>query len=91
MPAITVLRAPQSIPAAAAEMRDAQPARSNAALDILIAEDNEVNQLVFGQILSGLGLQLQDRRQWPHGRRNVPHIPAETDPDGRLDAGDERL
>ena len=26
------------------------------ATDILIAEDNEVNQLVFGQILSGLGL-----------------------------------
>ena len=25
-------------------------------VDILIAEDNEVNQLVFGQILSGLGL-----------------------------------
>ena len=31
-------------------------AASNAPLDILIAEDNEVNQLVFGQILSGLGL-----------------------------------
>ena len=25
-------------------------------IDILIAEDNEVNQLVFGQMLSGLGL-----------------------------------
>ena len=30
--------------------------RPNAPLDILIAEDNEVNQLVFGQILNGLGL-----------------------------------
>jgi signal transduction histidine kinase/CheY-like chemotaxis protein len=29
---------------------------SNAPLDILVAEDNEVNQMVFGQILSGLGL-----------------------------------
>jgi signal transduction histidine kinase/DNA-binding response OmpR family regulator len=54
--AITVLRAQQAIPAAAAEMRDAQPAQQNLPLDILIAEDNEVNQLVFGQILSGLGL-----------------------------------
>jgi signal transduction histidine kinase/DNA-binding response OmpR family regulator len=53
-PAITVLRAPQSIPSTAAEMREA--AQLNAPLDILIAEDNEVNQLVFGQILNGLGL-----------------------------------
>ena len=35
-------------------MREA--AQPNAPLDILIAEDNEVNQLVFGQILNGLGL-----------------------------------
>jgi signal transduction histidine kinase/CheY-like chemotaxis protein len=28
----------------------------NAPLDVLVAEDNEVNQMVFGQILSGLGL-----------------------------------
>jgi CheY-like chemotaxis protein len=34
-----------------------EPATSAARpIDILIAEDNEVNQLVFGQILSGLGL-----------------------------------
>ena len=32
------------------------PPSSSAPLDILVAEDNEVNQLVFGQILSGLGL-----------------------------------
>ena len=51
-----MLRASQPIPCAAAEMREAQPPRPNAPLDILIAEDNEVNQLVFGQILSGLGL-----------------------------------
>ena len=37
-------------------MREAAQAQSNAPLDILIAEDNEVNQLVFGQILNGLGL-----------------------------------
>jgi signal transduction histidine kinase/DNA-binding response OmpR family regulator len=54
--AITVLRASQPIPVAAAEIREAQPSRPNAPLDILIAEDNEVNQLVFGQILSGLSL-----------------------------------
>jgi signal transduction histidine kinase/DNA-binding response OmpR family regulator len=30
--------------------------QSGKPVDILIAEDNEVNQLVFGQILSGLGL-----------------------------------
>jgi CheY-like chemotaxis protein len=37
-------------------MREAQPIQPSPSLDILIAEDNEVNQLVFGQILSGLGL-----------------------------------
>lgn len=40
----------------AAEMRDSNPQRPAPPVDILIAEDNEVNQLVFGQILSGLGL-----------------------------------
>ena len=34
-------------------------------LDILVAEDNEVNQLVFTQILAETALQLRDRRQWP--------------------------
>ena len=41
-------------PAIAAERETAAPA--NVPLDILIAEDNEVNQLVFGQILNGLDL-----------------------------------
>jgi signal transduction histidine kinase/DNA-binding response OmpR family regulator len=50
--AITVLKAPQ----VATEAREPPPAQANAPLDILIAEDNEVNQLVFGQILNGLGL-----------------------------------
>jgi CheY-like chemotaxis protein len=54
--AVTVLRPPAPVPTAAAEMRDQQPAQQGASLDILIAEDNEVNQLVFGQILNGLGL-----------------------------------
>ena len=53
--AITVLRAPQPIHTVAAETREAR-SQPNAPLDILIAEDNEVNQLVFGQILNGLGL-----------------------------------
>ena len=51
LPAYTTLRAP----AAPAPEREASQA-SNVPLDILVAEDNEVNQLVFGQILSGLGL-----------------------------------
>jgi signal transduction histidine kinase/DNA-binding response OmpR family regulator len=54
--AVTVLRAPQPAPASAVEMRETQPVQQHAPLDILIAEDNEVNQLVFGQILNGLGL-----------------------------------
>ena len=36
--------------------RAAPQTQPNAPIDILIAEDNEVNQLVFGQILNGLGL-----------------------------------
>jgi signal transduction histidine kinase/CheY-like chemotaxis protein len=53
--AVTVLHAPQPISVAAAELREAQ-SRPCVPLDVLIAEDNEVNQLVFGQILGGLGL-----------------------------------
>jgi signal transduction histidine kinase/CheY-like chemotaxis protein len=41
-------------PAASSERETAHS--GNAPLDILVAEDNEVNQMVFGQILSGLGL-----------------------------------
>ncbi len=51
IPAYTTLRSP----AAPAPERESSQA-SNVPLDILVAEDNEVNQLVFGQILSGLGL-----------------------------------
>jgi signal transduction histidine kinase/CheY-like chemotaxis protein len=51
VPAFTVIRAP-ALPAATPEP-SAAPAGP---VDILIAEDNEVNQLVFGQILNGLGL-----------------------------------
>jgi signal transduction histidine kinase/CheY-like chemotaxis protein len=47
--AFTVLRAASP----AQELPTASPA---VPVDILVAEDNEVNQLVFGQILSGLGL-----------------------------------
>jgi CheY-like chemotaxis protein/anti-sigma regulatory factor (Ser/Thr protein kinase) len=47
--AFTVLRSPMPRPEKAL-----QPA--SVPLDILVAEDNEVNQLVFGQILSGLDL-----------------------------------
>jgi CheY-like chemotaxis protein len=47
--AFTVLRGPAPRPEKAL-----QPA--SVPLDILVAEDNEVNQLVFGQILSGLDL-----------------------------------
>ncbi|MEP9372242.1 response regulator [Mesorhizobium sp. KR1-2] len=53
---------PRPEPAAAAftvvhtPEREAGPAAAVVPLDILVAEDNEVNQLVFGQILDGLGL-----------------------------------
>jgi signal transduction histidine kinase/DNA-binding response OmpR family regulator len=50
-PAFTVIRG--TVEQAAA--LDA-PVNATRPVDILIAEDNEVNQLVFGQILSGLGL-----------------------------------
>ncbi|MBX3579015.1 MAG: response regulator [Rhizobiaceae bacterium] len=55
--AITVLR-PQPVPhqPAVTDVREVQALQSSVPLDILIAEDNEVNQLVFGQILSSLGL-----------------------------------
>ena len=38
------------------QTEEAASAKPGAPLDILVAEDNEVNQLVFAQILSGLGL-----------------------------------
>ncbi|RWF09238.1 MAG: response regulator, partial [Mesorhizobium sp.] len=50
-PAFTVIRGPAvSVPSAPETVAPGGP------IDILIAEDNEVNQLVFGQILNGLGL-----------------------------------
>ncbi|MEO5756899.1 MAG: response regulator, partial [Mesorhizobium sp.] len=51
-PAFTVIRGPVMTAAAAPE----SAAGANGPIDILIAEDNDVNQLVFGQILNGLGL-----------------------------------
>jgi signal transduction histidine kinase/CheY-like chemotaxis protein len=51
-PAFTVIRGP-AMPAAMVPESVATP---NGPIDILIAEDNDVNQLVFGQILNGLGL-----------------------------------
>ncbi|QPC90466.1 response regulator [Mesorhizobium sp. INR15] len=51
-PAFTVIRGPAMTAAPAPD----SVAGSNGPIDILIAEDNDVNQLVFGQILNGLGL-----------------------------------
>ncbi|WP_214469688.1 response regulator [Mesorhizobium sp. dw_380] len=51
-PAFTVIRGP-ALPVVTAPESTAMP---NGPIDILIAEDNDVNQLVFGQILNGLGL-----------------------------------
>ncbi|RWO42297.1 MAG: response regulator [Mesorhizobium sp.] len=51
-PAFTVIRGP-AMPVAATPESTTAP---NGPIDILIAEDNDVNQLVFGQILNGLGL-----------------------------------
>ncbi|TGP53745.1 response regulator [bacterium M00.F.Ca.ET.159.01.1.1] len=51
-PAFTVIRGP-AVPVPAAPESAAAP---SGPVDILIAEDNDVNQLVFGQILNGFGL-----------------------------------
>ncbi len=51
-PAFTVIRGPATQASAMPE----QSASPGGPIDILIAEDNDVNQLVFGQILNGLGL-----------------------------------
>ncbi|TIT65675.1 MAG: response regulator [Mesorhizobium sp.] len=51
-PAFTVIRGP-TVPVATVPESNAAP---NSPIDILIAEDNDVNQMVFGQILNGLGL-----------------------------------
>ncbi|TPK97195.1 response regulator [Mesorhizobium sp. B2-4-12] len=51
-PAFTVIRGP-AVPVVTAPESTLTP---NGPIDILIAEDNDVNQLVFGQILNGLGL-----------------------------------
>ena len=50
--AVPVAPAPRPSP----RCEEAASARPGVPLDILVAEDNEVNQLVFAQILSGLGL-----------------------------------
>ncbi|PBC10863.1 response regulator [Mesorhizobium sp. WSM3859] len=51
-PAFTVIRGP-AVPVPAALEPTVAP---SGPIDILIAEDNDVNQLVFGQILNGFGL-----------------------------------
>ncbi|MBZ9988668.1 response regulator [Mesorhizobium sp. BH1-1-5] len=51
-PAFTVIRGP-AVQVPAAPESTAAP---SGPIDILIAEDNDVNQLVFGQILNGFGL-----------------------------------
>ncbi|MEX0954201.1 MAG: response regulator [Rhizobiaceae bacterium] len=43
-------------PAAAAPQPRSAPANHPGNIDVLVAEDNEVNQLVFSQILDGLGI-----------------------------------
>ncbi|MGE0501033.1 MAG: response regulator [Rhizobiaceae bacterium] len=55
-PAYTTINAATSVPTAVTDMRDFAQPSGGQQVDILIAEDNEVNQLVFGQILNGLGL-----------------------------------
>lgn len=44
-------------PAAGAGTRDNSPASPHSRLDLLVAEDNEVNQIVFTQILEELGVR----------------------------------
>ncbi|MCA1304452.1 response regulator [Nitratireductor aquimarinus] len=57
-PEIRVPAKPIQIHASSPIERGLSSSRSaNGALDVLVAEDNEVNQLVFSQVLDGLGLK----------------------------------
>jgi signal transduction histidine kinase/CheY-like chemotaxis protein len=56
IPAFTASNPATAVPAAVTDMKEFAPPLSGQSIDILVAEDNEVNQLVFGQILNGLGL-----------------------------------
>ena len=59
-------------------------------IDILVCEDNEVNQIVFTQILQETGVYVPHCQQW-QGRPVPIQAPASIlDPDGCLDAADER-
>ena len=72
--------------------RTARPFRCGGShrIDILVAEDNEVNQLVFTPDPRRNRLQLRDRRQRQAGAQGLRRDEPAHDPDGRLDAGDER-
>ncbi|WP_425475452.1 response regulator [Mesorhizobium quangtriensis] len=62
-------REPADVVPLAVERTGAEATATNSVrLDILVAEDNDVNQLVFAQILSGLGLSY---RIAPNGRTAV--------------------
>jgi CheY-like chemotaxis protein len=50
-------RADEELQVAIETVERASPARSVSAIDILVAEDNEVNQIVFTQILQAAGLR----------------------------------
>src|SRR5690606_36224599 len=54
--AVTPIRRVAPAPAPETRILPSKSRGSRPALDVLIAEDNEVNQLVFSQILDGLGL-----------------------------------
>jgi signal transduction histidine kinase/DNA-binding response OmpR family regulator len=56
VPAFAAINPATSVPAAVTNMKEFAPPLPGQSIDILVAEDNEVNQLVFGQILNGIGL-----------------------------------
>ena len=69
MPAEVIPLKPREKQRPAAELRiSAQTVNAGTQVDVLVAEDNEVNQLVFSQILDGLGLSY---RIAPNGKAAV--------------------
>ena len=73
----------------ALQLEDA-PVSNSDVIDVLVAEDNEVNQIVFRQILQAAGYNFLIAEKWPGGGRTSQEASAEGDLHGCLNAGDER-
>lgn len=68
-----------------------EPDRTICSLDVLIAEDNDVNQIVFNQILPADWPQIPDCRRWRTGRPDMASGSSIDHPDGYLHARHERI